>query len=178
MERRPHENPVLAAKGHMQYKWLRANMREQYILKQENMEVKAQVAVDTGKDFDNTVVLQVMDHGESNFKSKGQQKLPKPPKDDVIKLNQKQQDKSEWTNDAKTVQRDINQDTQTFLNFLAKGKVMSKDPMTGVTTHLMKKTQGCYEKVQAQSQFITELLISGTQTGWDDFGVKVWQHKA
>ena len=49
MKQRPHENPVLAAKGHMQYKWVRANMRE-------------------------------LDHGESNFKSKGQKQLPKPPK--------------------------------------------------------------------------------------------------
>ena len=76
MEQRTHENPLLAAKGHMQYKWLRANMREQDIVKQEKMEVKAQVAVETGKDFDNMVV-QVMEHGESNFKSKGHNKLPK-----------------------------------------------------------------------------------------------------
>ena len=32
MEQMPHENPVLAAKGHMQYKWLRAKMREQDIV--------------------------------------------------------------------------------------------------------------------------------------------------
>ena len=79
MEQRPHENPVLAAKGHMQCKWLRAKMREQDIVKQEKMEVKAQVAVETGKDFDNMVV-QVMEHGESNFRSKGQQKLPSHPR--------------------------------------------------------------------------------------------------
>ena len=127
MEQRPHENPLLAAKGHMQYRWLMAKMREQAIGKQEKMEVKAQVAVETGKDFDKMVV-QVMEHGESNFKSKGQKKLPNPPKDDVIKLNQKQQDNSERIKDAKTAQRKIKQDTQTFLNFLAKGKVMSKDP--------------------------------------------------
>ena len=72
--------------GHMQYKWLRANMREQDIVKHEQTEVKAQVAVETGKDFDK-MVAQAMDHGESNFKSKGQKKLPNPPKDDVIKLN-------------------------------------------------------------------------------------------
>ena len=51
-------------------------MREQDIVKQEKMEVKAQVTGETGKDFDNMVV-QVMGHGESN---KGQKKLPKPPK--------------------------------------------------------------------------------------------------
>ena len=100
MEQRPHANPLLAAKGHMQYRWLRAKMREQYIVKQEKMEVKAQLAVETGKDFDNMVV-QVMEPGVSNFNSKGQKNLPKPPKDDVIKLNQKQQDKSEWIKDAK-----------------------------------------------------------------------------
>ena len=75
------------------------------------------------------------------------------------------------------MQRKINQDTQTFLNFLAKGKVMSKDPMTGVTTHLMNNIKGCYDKVQAQSQIITEVLISGTETDWEDFDIKVWQHK-
>ena len=74
--------------------------------------------------------------------TKGQKKLPKPPKDDVINLNQKQQNNSEWIKDAKTVQRKINQGTQTFLNFLAKGNVMSKDPMTGVTTHLMNNIKG------------------------------------
>ena len=104
-EQRPHENPLLAVKGHMQYRWLRAKMREQDIVKQEKMEVNAQVAVETGKDFDN-MVAQVMDHRESNFKSKGQKKLPKPPKDDVIKLNQKQQHNSDWTNDAKTAEED------------------------------------------------------------------------
>ena len=51
IEQRPHANPLLAAKGHMQYRWLRANMREQDIIKQGNMAVKAQVAVETGKDF-------------------------------------------------------------------------------------------------------------------------------
>ena len=70
MEKRPHENPVLAAKGHMQYRWFRAKLREQEIVKQEKMELKAQVAVETGKDFDG-MVAQVMDHGDSNFKTKG-----------------------------------------------------------------------------------------------------------
>ncbi len=55
MEQRPHANPVLAAKGRTQYRWLRANMREQGIVNQEKMEVKAQVVVETGKDFDNIV---------------------------------------------------------------------------------------------------------------------------
>ena len=61
-------------------------MREHDIVNQESMEVKAQVSVETGKDFDN-MVGQVMEHGEPNFKSKGQKKLPTPPKDDAIKLN-------------------------------------------------------------------------------------------
>ena len=32
MEQRPHENPVLAAKGHMQYKWFGPKLREQYVV--------------------------------------------------------------------------------------------------------------------------------------------------
>ena len=28
-----------------------------------------------------------------------------------------------------------------------------------------------------QSQVIAEVLISGTDTAWEDFGIKVWQHK-
>ena len=63
----------------MQCRWLRAKMREQYIVKQEKMEAKAQVAVETGKDSDNMVV-HVMDHGESIFRSKGQKKLPSHPR--------------------------------------------------------------------------------------------------
>ena len=92
-------------------------------------------------------------------------------------MNQKQQDQSDWTKDANTVQRKINQDTQTFLNLLAKGQVMSKDPMAGVTTHLMTNIKGCYDKVQAPSQIITDVLISGTETDWEDFDIKVRQHK-
>ena len=29
MEQRPHENPVLAARGHMQYKWLKSKLKDQ-----------------------------------------------------------------------------------------------------------------------------------------------------
>jgi hypothetical protein len=54
---------------------------------------------------------------------------------------------------------------------------MSNDPMTGVTAHLMNNMNGCYDKVQAQSQIITEVLISGTQIAWEEFDIKVWQHK-
>ena len=31
--------------------------------------------------------------------------------------------------------------------------------------------------MQAQSQIITEVLISGTEAAWEDFDIKVWQHK-
>ena len=54
---------------------------------------------------------------------------------------------------------------------------MINDPMTGVTTHLMNNIKGCYDKVQAQSQTITEVLISGADIAWEDFDIKVWQHK-
>ena len=54
---------------------------------------------------------------------------------------------------------------------------MTKDPMSGVSTHLVTNAKGCYDKVQAQSQIIIEVLISGTQTDWEDFDIKVWQHK-
>ena len=49
--------------------------------------------------------------------------------------------------------------------------------MTGVTTHIMNNIKGCYDKVQAQPQIITEVLISGTETAWENFDIKVWQHK-
>ena len=54
---------------------------------------------------------------------------------------------------------------------------MSKDTMTGVTTHLMNNIEGCYDKVQAQSQIVPEVLISGTETAWVDFDIKVWERK-
>ena len=75
------------------------------------------------------------------------------------------------------MQRNINQDTQTFLNFLAKGKGMSKDPMTGVTPQIMTIMKACYEKVQAQSKVITEVLISGSETEWEHFDITVWKPK-
>ena len=37
MEQRPHEKPVLAAKGHMQYRWFRATIREQEVVGKEKM---------------------------------------------------------------------------------------------------------------------------------------------
>ena len=37
MEKRPHENLVLAAKGHLQYRWRRSNMREQEVVRKEKI---------------------------------------------------------------------------------------------------------------------------------------------
>ena len=33
MEKHPHENPILAAKGHMQYRWFRSKLKEQDVVK-------------------------------------------------------------------------------------------------------------------------------------------------
>ena len=41
MEQRPHENPVLAAKGHMQYRWFRSKLKEQEVVRKEKMNLKA-----------------------------------------------------------------------------------------------------------------------------------------
>ena len=38
-------------------------------------------------------------------------------------------------------------------------------------------SKGCDDKVQAQAHVITAVLISGTETDWADFDIKVWQHK-
>ena len=40
MGQRRHENPVLAAKGHMQYKWFKSKLKEQTVIK--NQHIKAQ----------------------------------------------------------------------------------------------------------------------------------------
>ena len=179
MEKRPHENPTLAAKGHMQYRWFRAKMREQDVIKKEKMELKAkaEMAVEDGKNFD-SVVGQVMDTGDSNFKpNKVPKRLPKPPKDEDPDIDPKQKAKQEWVKAVKGVQKAINQDSQLFLNFMAKGKVMTKDPMSGVTPQLMANIKDCYGKVQAQSKVITELLLEGQEVEWEDFDIKEWDPK-
>ena len=43
MEQRPHENPVLAAKGHMQYKWFRSNLRDQEVVKKNQIQLNAHI---------------------------------------------------------------------------------------------------------------------------------------
>ena len=35
MEQRPHANPVIAAKGHMQYRWFRSKLKEQEVVRQK-----------------------------------------------------------------------------------------------------------------------------------------------
>jgi hypothetical protein len=40
MEQRPHANPVLAAKGAMQHRWFRSNLKEQAVVNKDK--IKAQ----------------------------------------------------------------------------------------------------------------------------------------
>ena len=63
MDQRPHENPLLAAKGHMEYRLFRAKMREQEVVRKEKTKLKAQIGVEEGKDVD-SLVGQVMGTGE------------------------------------------------------------------------------------------------------------------
>ena len=51
MEQRPHENPALVAKGHMQYSWCRPKMREQAGVRKEKTKLNAHMAVEDGEDF-------------------------------------------------------------------------------------------------------------------------------
>ena len=46
MEQRPHENPVLVATGHMQYKWFRPKLKEQEVVNKEEMKLNAHIAVE------------------------------------------------------------------------------------------------------------------------------------
>ena len=177
MEKRPHENPSLAAKSHMQYRWFRAKLRKQDIIKKEKMKLKAEAAVEEGKDFD-SMVAQVMDTGDTNFKpNKVPKRLPKPPPEDDPEMDPQEKAKQEWVKAAKGVQKAINQDSQLFLNFMAKGKVKTKDPMSGVTPQLMTNIKESYESVQAQSKVITELLLEGQEVDWENFDIKHWDSK-
>ncbi|MFM7985835.1 MAG: hypothetical protein ACKPKO_41625, partial [Candidatus Fonsibacter sp.] len=49
MEQRAHEHPVCAAKGHMQYKWCRSNLKDQELFNKDRMMLNAQGAVEDGK---------------------------------------------------------------------------------------------------------------------------------
>ena len=44
--------------------------------------------------------------------------------------------------------------------------------MSGVSTHLMTNIKECYDKVLAQSQTITELLLEGQHADWTHFDMK------
>jgi hypothetical protein len=66
MEERPHENPVLVAHGIMQYKWFRPNKREQAVVNQDTIQLKAHMAVEDGNDCE-SLVGQVMEQGGCNF---------------------------------------------------------------------------------------------------------------
>ena len=46
MEQRPRENPVLAAKGHMQRMWFKPKLKQQEIVNKERLMLKAQGAVE------------------------------------------------------------------------------------------------------------------------------------
>ena len=67
----------------------------------------------------------------------------------------------DWTKATNNVQRAIMQDAQLLMKFTAKSNTMTKDPMSGAITHLMTNIKECYDKVLAQSQTITELLLEG-----------------
>ena len=60
MEQRPHENHVLVAKCNVQYSWFRSKLKEQCVIKKEEVKLNAHIAVEEGKDFD-ALVGQVME---------------------------------------------------------------------------------------------------------------------
>ncbi len=51
MEHRPRHNLVIAVKGRMQHRWLRPNMREQAVVRQDNITLNAHMAVEGGRIF-------------------------------------------------------------------------------------------------------------------------------
>ena len=111
-----------------------------------------------------------MDQGDTNFKpNKQPKKLGNKPIYEDPTLDPRQKAKMEWVRDTKNVQKSINQDSQTFLNFMARGKDLSKDPLTGVTPQLMTNIKFSDATVQAQSKNITELLLAGQPVYWVDW---------
>ena len=67
----------------------------------------------------------------------------------------------DWIKDTKHVQRATVQDSHVLMEFMATSNTITKDSMSGVSTHLMTNIKECYEKVLAQPQAITELLLQG-----------------
>ncbi|MFM7978517.1 MAG: hypothetical protein ACKPKO_04310 [Candidatus Fonsibacter sp.] len=56
-----------------------------------------------------------------------------------------------------------------LLKFVAKCNTSTNEPMPGVSAHLMKNIQECYEKVLEQSTSITDLQMEGQCLDWKDF---------
>ena len=161
MDQRPHENPLLAAKGHMEYRLFRAKMREQEVVRKEKTKLKAQIGVEEGKDVD-SLVGQVMGTGElqpppqQNAQGAPQSQRGQPSDSPKLKAQ------TDWVKLVKGAQRAIIQDAQLFLKFMADGNVMTKDPMSGANGHLRTNIKECYEKVLAQSKGIAELMLQGS----------------
>ena len=109
MWQRPHENLVLVAKGHMQYRWFRSKLKEQEVVKKEKIQLKANIAVEDGKEFD-ALVGQVVESGG--------QKVAKA-KEEYIHLVPKLKANMDWIKATKHVQRSIMQDSQLLLRFMA-----------------------------------------------------------
>ena len=55
---------------------------------------------------------------------------------------------------------------------MATCNTMTKDPMSGVITHLMTNIKECDDKVLAQSKIITELMLEGPYVDWNRFDIK------
>ena len=83
MEQRPHANPVLVAKGHMQYRWFRSNLKEQEVVKKEKINLNAHIVVEHGKELD-ACVGHVVESGDNRFQPKMiARKVPKAKEEDT-----------------------------------------------------------------------------------------------
>ena len=85
MGQRPHDNLVLVAKGHMQYRWFRSNLKEQEVVRKENMTLKAHIAVEDGHEFD-ALVGQVMESGDNNSSPGRWPRMSSSPKRKILRL--------------------------------------------------------------------------------------------
>ena len=106
MEQRPHENVVVAAKGHMQYRWRRSKLKEQEVVKKEQRKITARIAMKDGKEFD-ALVGQAVESGDNNFQPNKMARNVHKSKDEDTHIDPKLKANMDLIKATKNVQRAI-----------------------------------------------------------------------
>ncbi len=154
----------------MHYKWCWPNKSEQEVVNRGTVQLKAHMAVEDGNDCD-SLVGQAMEQGGCNFEPNNMpNKLHKTREDDPhIDNNLKAY--MDWTKTVNCVQRTIAQYSQLILKCMAQGQCHGQGSYVWREHPPTTNIKECYDKVLAQCQTITEMLLEGQVLDWKHFDI-------